>query len=187
MDAAPVALVVLVAAAVVVTGLLVAGGRRRSRQQGRPAVPAALPADRTTRRPGPALQIRDLPPAHRRRFTVEWQQVQEDAVTRPDTAVDAAQALAIEVLRERGYAVDDVETDVADHASVMGHYRSARRISALNDRGEATTNQLREALVHYRWLFDRLLGPPDGPRADQRGPTRHWSPSTRPPRRRERS
>lgn len=103
-------------------------------------------------------EVRELDRRRRQEYATRWRAVQEDFVDRPDHAVATAQTLVTEVLRERGYPVDDPDVVSVDHGEVMGEYRSAQAISALNDRGEATTEQLRQALVHYRALFGRLLG-----------------------------
>ncbi|HWH27514.1 MAG TPA: hypothetical protein VNU26_00895 [Mycobacteriales bacterium] len=159
-------LVVTWALAVTALGLLVAALHGRRQQQpsaparSRAAGPAASDERSARRRDG--VQVRDLPPAHRRRFQARWRQVQEDFVERPDAAVDAAHALVTEVLRERGYPVDERGVVPFDPTEVMVEYRSAQRIAALNDRGEATTDQLRQALVHYRSLFGRLLDTGEG-------------------------
>lgn len=106
-------------------------------------------------------EVRELGRRRREELAARWRAVQEDFVDRPDHAVATAQTLVTEVLRERGYPVDDPDVVSVDHGEVMGEYRSAQAISALNDRGEATTEQLRQALVHYRALFSSLLGADD--------------------------
>lgn len=116
------------------------------------------------------LDIRPLDPVRRDGFANRWRQTQEDFVDHPAEAVTAAQALVTEVMQERGYPVGDVDTQVrhvsVDHADVVEEYRAAHRISQLNDRKEATTEQLRQAMVHYRSLFGRLLDTGDGDRRD---------------------
>lgn len=109
-----------------------------------------------------ALDIRPLDPVRREGFATRWTQAQADFVDRPEEAVTAAQALVTEVMAERGYPVGDTEQQMkdlsVDHADVLDEYRSAHRISTMNDRHEATTEELRQAMVHYRSLFGRLLG-----------------------------
>jgi FtsZ-interacting cell division protein ZipA len=108
------------------------------------------------------LDIRPLDPMSRDRHAASWRQVQEQFVDRPAEAVTDAQTLVTRVMSERGYPVDDPDQQVkdlsVDHADVMDEFRSARQISELNDRKQATTEQLRQAMVHYRALFGRLLG-----------------------------
>jgi hypothetical protein len=112
------------------------------------------------------LDIRPLDPAACERYASNWRQVQEQFVDRPAEAVEDAQSLVTQVMTDRGYPVDDSASDVlsVDHADVMDEYRSARDISQLNRRQEATTEQLRQAMVHYRSLFGRLLESDGGQR-----------------------
>jgi hypothetical protein len=108
------------------------------------------------------LNIRDLAPAARERYANEWREVQVRFVDNPGGAVREADTLVQNVMRERGYPTDDFEQRAADisvdHPHVVEHYRAAHGIWAANERGEATTEDLRQSLVHYRSLFDELLG-----------------------------
>jgi hypothetical protein len=121
------------------------------------------------------LDIRSLEPQRRDMFAAEWRITQEDFVDRPGEAVRSANALVERVMQEVGYPVGDFEQmsrDLSvDHAQVMSEYRSAHDLSELNDRKEATTEQQRQAMVHYRSLFTELLDAGDGGDADsaQRG------------------
>jgi len=107
------------------------------------------------------LDIRPLEPAARDRFAADWRATQERFVDAPTQAVREAQTLVERVMQERGYPggdVDQMTRDVSvDHANVVEQYRAAHEISVLNDRREATTEQLRQAMVHYRSLFADLL------------------------------
>jgi hypothetical protein len=107
------------------------------------------------------LDIRPLEPQRRDAFSAEWRATQEEFVDRPSEAVRAANGLVERVMAERGYPVQDFDQmarDVSvDHANVVSEYRSAHEISQRNDSGEATTEQLRQAMVHYRSLFADLL------------------------------
>lgn len=109
-------------------------------------------------------QVRDLTPAERERFSERWTQTQADFVDDPSGAASSADRLVGEVMRERGYPLDDVEDRgdlvAADHADLAHHYRSAHAIGARAD--EASTEELRQAFVHYRALFTELLGSPGG-------------------------
>jgi hypothetical protein len=109
-------------------------------------------------------EIRDLTPAERDRFSERWTRAQADFVDDPAGAASSADALVGEVMRERGYPLDDVEDRgdlvAADHAELAHHYRSAHAIGSRAH--EASTEELRQAFVHYRALFTELLGTPDG-------------------------
>lgn len=121
------------------------------------------------------LDIRSLEPQRRDMFAAEWRITQEDFVDRPGEAVRSANALVERVMQEVGYPVGDFEQmsrDLSvDYAQVMSEYRSAHDLSELNDRKQATTEQQRQAMVHYRSLFTELLDAGDGGDADpaQRG------------------
>jgi hypothetical protein len=107
------------------------------------------------------LDIRPLSAEARERYADEWALVQEGFVDEPGDSVDKADSLVAKVMLERGYPVDDFETrtDMAavDHPDVVEHYRAAHKIRTANRTGDADTEQLRVAVVHYRWLFDALL------------------------------
>ena len=107
------------------------------------------------------LDIRPLAPATRQRYAGMWTDAQRRFVDAPGEAVREADVLVIEVMRERGYPMESFEqraSDVSvDHADVVENYRAAHAISLGNDRGLATTEDLRRAMVHYRALFDVLL------------------------------
>jgi hypothetical protein len=112
------------------------------------------------------LQLRELEPARRQELNSEWQQVQARFVDEPVLASSEAQVLVRRVLNERGYPTQDLDsqTDLVsvDHPEVVGDYREAVRRTRAGEKGEATTEDLREAMVHYRSLFSRLLGDGDG-------------------------
>jgi FtsZ-interacting cell division protein ZipA len=107
------------------------------------------------------LDIRPLAPGARDRFADRWRTVQERFVDDPNGAVRDAHTLVIEVMRERGYPTDDFEQRAADvsvdHPHVVENYRSAYDISRRAENGEADTEEQRQAMVHYRALFDELL------------------------------
>ncbi len=111
------------------------------------------------------LDIRPLEPESRDRYTAAWRQTQESFVDSPSSATREADLLVVQVMRERGYPMDDFEQRSADisvdHPEVVNDYRTAHRVSLANDNGEASTEDLREAMVHYRALFVRLLGSPN--------------------------
>lgn len=106
-------------------------------------------------------KIRALTSDERSRFTNLWQRVQAQFVDDPSTAVVEADVLVTELMTTRGYPMTDwehrVEDLTVDHPAVVNHYRQARDISRRQAGGGATTEDLRQALVHYRALFTDLL------------------------------
>ncbi|WP_068184438.1 hypothetical protein [Mycobacterium sp. UM_CSW] len=108
------------------------------------------------------LNIVPLKPAARSDFNVRWQQVQTTFVDDPATAVGVADRLVTEVMCERGYPIDDFDQRAADisvdHPQIVDYYRAAHGIHLAQQRGDVSTEQQREAFVHYRALFEKLLG-----------------------------
>jgi hypothetical protein len=108
-----------------------------------------------------SFEVRALDPKRREEFAVSWDRTQGHFVDDPAGAVAAAYRLVRTVMSERGYPPDELDrqTDLVsvDHPEVVGDYREAVRISDASGRGEASTEDLREAMVHYRSLFARLL------------------------------
>lgn len=108
------------------------------------------------------VELRELSPASRDRYVGEWRDIQTHFVDRPETAVDEADALVAQVMRERGYPVDDFETRAGlvsvDHPQLVEDYRHAHDVALRNRQRTAETEELREALLRYRSLFDALLG-----------------------------
>jgi hypothetical protein len=108
-----------------------------------------------------ALMIRPLVPADRERFEKSWDADQARFVDDPRGAVREADRLVAELMQVRGYPVADFEQRAADisvnHPNVVSEYRAARDIAERDARGEANTEQLRKAMVHYRALFRDLL------------------------------
>lgn len=107
------------------------------------------------------LNIRSLDPDERDGFAERWRSVQAQFVDDPAGATDEADRLVGEVMQTRGYPVGDFEQRAADvsvnHPRVVEHYRAAHEIALRNARGNADTEQLRQALVHFRALFEDLL------------------------------
>jgi hypothetical protein len=107
------------------------------------------------------LHIRPLPPRDRERFTEAWRKDQARFVDDPKGAVTEADKLITELMTIQGYPVSDFEQRVADisvdHAQVVDNYRAADAIARRHERGEATTEDLRKAMVYYRELFTELL------------------------------
>jgi FtsZ-interacting cell division protein ZipA len=109
------------------------------------------------------FEIRELEPAARDRYADRWRDAQRRFVDEPAPAVGEADALVMEVMRDRGYPVadefDQRAADVSvDHPEVVEHYRAAHDISGRATAGEASTEDLRQAMVHFRALFVELLG-----------------------------
>lgn len=108
-----------------------------------------------------AFDIHPLTVQERDRFQEQWRAVQAEFVDAPDTAVADADRLVQEVMNARGYPVGDFEQRAADvsveHADVVTHYRAAHDIALRNQEGKATTEDLRQATVQYRSLFEDLL------------------------------
>jgi FtsZ-interacting cell division protein ZipA len=124
------------------------------------------------------FEVRDLEPAARDRYAERWRSAQRRFVDQPGPAVGEADALVMEVMRERGYPVaDEFEQRAADvsvdHPEVVEHYRAAHEISGRATIGEASTEDLRQAMVHFRSLFDELLGADDASRAHEPRTTRN--------------
>lgn len=95
------------------------------------------------------------------RYRDEWNGIQQRFVDEPGRAVEQADRLVVRVMQERGYPVDDFEQradDVSvDHPEIVHHYREAHGIATAQARGQADTEQLRQAVTSYRALVDALL------------------------------
>ncbi len=113
-------------------------------------------------------KVRALTTDERGRFTNLWQRVQAQFVDDPSTAVVEADVLVTELMTTRGYPMSDwehrVEDLTVDHPAVVNHYRQARDISRRQVDGGTTTEDLRQALVHYRALFTDLLDDASSPK-----------------------
>ena len=107
------------------------------------------------------LDIVALSPSALTDFTTRWQRVQTTFVDHPATAVESVELLVTEVMRERGYPIDDFEQRAADisvdHPDIVENYRVAHGIHQEQQRGDVDTEQQRKAFVHYRALFEKLL------------------------------
>jgi hypothetical protein len=110
------------------------------------------------------LHIQPLPPSNRDRFAQAWQAVQARFVDAPRGAVAEADRLVTDVMKARGYPAweSDFEQraeDISvDYPQLVANYRAAADIAQHNKLGDATTEDLRRAMVYYRALFDDLLG-----------------------------
>ena len=107
------------------------------------------------------LDIVPLSPSARDRYVRDWETAQARFVDDPEGAVGDANELIQKVMADRGYPVDDFEQRAADlsvdHAEVVENYRAGHAIARRTVRGEADTEDLRQAMVHYRALFADLL------------------------------
>jgi hypothetical protein len=107
------------------------------------------------------ISIRPLPPAERDRYAEEWRHLQSRFVDDPPGSLTDADRLVADVMRARGYPLTDFERRAedlsVDHPGVVRNYRAAHAIALQHERGQASTEQLRQALVYYRDLFDDLL------------------------------
>ena len=107
------------------------------------------------------LDIRPLSPASLGGYVTRWRAVQTAFVDHPSSAVGEADLLVTEVMRERGYPVDDFDRQAADisvdHPTIVENYRAAHDINVAQQRGDVGTELQRQAFVHYRALFTKLL------------------------------
>lgn len=108
-----------------------------------------------------ALPLHPLSPEQRTGFLESWRSTQAHFVDDPAAAVREADRLVTEVMQARGYPMGTFEQRAADisvdHADVVDNYRNARDIAQRNDRGEGSTEDLRQSMVYYHRLFDDLL------------------------------
>lgn len=108
-----------------------------------------------------ALSIRPLDAAERDRYNGRWRKVQADFVDDPSEAISHADSLLGEVMSARGYPVRDFDQAAedlsVDHPLVVQHYRAAHEVALQHERGQADTEALRRAMIHYRELFEELV------------------------------
>ncbi len=107
------------------------------------------------------LNLRPVSAADRSRFSSSWESTQAHFVDEPSAAVADAQRLIDDAMKARGFPVGDFDQRAADisveHPYVVENYRAAHDIAEKNASGDADTEQLRQAMVHYRSLFDELI------------------------------
>ncbi len=110
------------------------------------------------------LNIRDLDPMEPGRFLKRWESVQSRFVDSPKGAVTEADDLVSSAMKARGYPVSDFDQRAADisvdHPRVVENYRSAHEIALRAGKDQATTEELRTAMIHYRSLFEELVQVP---------------------------
>jgi hypothetical protein len=132
---------------------------RRIEESGDRRVAERELTDREKRHAG--YDLRPLSDIDRTRYTQEWTVVQEQFVDRPGEAVATAEQLVVTVMRARGYPTDNFEQQAADlsveHAQVLDNYRSGHAIRARHEQAGVSTEELRQALTHYREMFEALL------------------------------
>jgi hypothetical protein len=168
-------LAIVVLIAIIVIGAAYARGRRaasaRIRQRFGPEYERAVLEHGSERRAEAQLadrekrveklNIRDLAPIERERFTNQWNSVQLRFVDSPKGAVAEADDLIVLLMQTRGYPMSDFDQRAADisvdHPVVVDNYRSAHTIAGRLRTGDATTEDLRKAMIHYRALFDEMV------------------------------
>ena len=111
------------------------------------------------------FDVKPLPEADRLRFANEWRELQERFVDQPAPAAAAADALVARVMEARGYPVRDFDAQAdlvsVDYPDTVENYRFAHAVQLRSQTEQASTEELREALLRYRSLFDELLRPED--------------------------
>jgi len=172
-------IIVGIVVAVIVVGAVVFGvmavlRRRRLQQRFGPEYDR-LVGERDSRREAEAeltererrvqgLDIQPLTAASQASYADQWTSIQEQFVDAPADAVTGAQLLVVAVMTERGYPVEQDDQVLADlsveHSATLDRYRAAEEISGKADAGTASTEDLRQAMVHYHALFADLLGEP---------------------------
>ncbi|MGB7624684.1 MAG: hypothetical protein WBN92_20250 [Terriglobia bacterium] len=111
------------------------------------------------------FHIRPLAPGDRARFVESWARIQARFVDGPGGAVTDADQLLGDVMSTRGYPVSDFEQRAADisvdHPLVLENYRAAHQCALRQTKGQASTEDLRQAMIHYRTLFEELVAEPE--------------------------
>lgn len=170
------AIIIVVVAVIIVAAIVMARRKQKSaqlkehfgpeydralQQHGNAAKAEAVLADREAR--VHKFTIRDLPATERTAYADEWAAVQRRFVDDPAMAVTEADRLVNRVMNSRGYPMADFDQRADDisvnYPGVVQNYRSARDIVGRHADGHASTEDLRQAMVYYRSLFDELLGP----------------------------
>ena len=108
-----------------------------------------------------AFELKPLTPGDRERFATTWRNVQAEFVDNPERAVTHADEVVGDVMTARGYPMSEFDQRSADlsvdHPVVVQNYRAAHDIALRHGRGEASTEDLRQAMIHYRALFDEMV------------------------------
>lgn len=195
----PTVIVLIVVVVLLLAGLAAAGvmlARRRSSQKlqerygteydreladtGDPRAAEARLKDREQR--VKSLEVRDLRPEEREHFDASWASIQRGFVDDPVTAVQQADVLVVDIMRTRGYPVDDFEQQAEDlsveHPEVVARYRDARGVRDATAHGPVDTEHQRHAVTSYRALVEALLGHSSVRHAQQSDPHANGSPTT---------
>jgi hypothetical protein len=170
----------LAAVALIVIVALIARGARRSRSEqlrdkfgneydhAVKATGSRAKAERELERRTEEVKrydIRPLTAQERDRYRGDWQRVEQHFLERPTTAVVEADETVSEIMRVRGYPMGDFEKHAADlsvtHPRVVEHYRAGHKIIGATP-GSSSTEDLRQAMLHYRALFEELIGETSG-------------------------
>ncbi|MGB7438079.1 MAG: hypothetical protein WBR26_14065 [Candidatus Acidiferrum sp.] len=117
------------------------------------------------------LKIRSVNPAERTGFQEDWRKVQARFVDDPSGALNDADRLIGQVMSAEGYPMNEFEQQAADisvdHPRVVENYREGHKIAINNVQKRATTEELRKAMIHYRTLFEDLVGQPEWAQAER--------------------
>lgn len=182
MNSSPVMIVVLVVALIAIAAIVWGISRKRRSQQLRERFGPEY--DRVVRREGDIRKgegvlefrekrrekfaLRPLSDSDRSSFLYRWNDVQSRFVDDPKGAVTLADSLVTDAMQARGYPMGDFEQRAADisvdHPVVVENYRAAHEIALRHSKGQASTEDLRQAMVHYRRLFQELLDQPQSNR-----------------------
>ena len=168
-----VVVVVIVAVAIVAIAFLTSRKRRsmRLRERFGPEYDRVLRQEGDARKAEGVLEFREkrrekfkihpLSPTDKSSFTTRWNEVQARFVDDPKGATTVADSLVTDVMQTRGYPIGEFEQRAADisvdHPIVVENYRAAHQIAMRHSAGKASTEDLRQAMVHYRVLFQELL------------------------------
>ena len=169
------AIIVVIVAVLVVVAVLLVTRRRKTEhlkqkfgseydrvvhQHGDPRRAETLLAEREKR--VSSFELRTLPPVERERYAKQWALVQRKFVDDPKGAVNEADRLVTEVMNARGYPMSEFNQRAEDisvnYPNAVGNYRAAREIVVRRGKGQSSTEDLRKAMVHFRSLFEELLG-----------------------------
>lgn len=170
---ATVAIIVVIVVIIAVAGFVAMAARRRRLKKRFGPEYDRLVADEQSQRRAEAelasrerrvrrLDIRPLSAAARTEYVTQWASIQERFVDHPASAVSQAQQLVTAVLHDRGYPTEGYEQILADlsveHARNLEQYRAAHALSDASANGQASTEDMRQAMIHYRAMFSDLLG-----------------------------
>jgi hypothetical protein len=175
MDSASIIILSIVAATVIVAGLVLMIVRKRQtqnlRKQFGPEYDRVVSRVGDTRRAEQVLEFRQkrrekfivypLSQTDRSNFRYRWNEVESRFAGDPKGAVNMAESLVTDVMQARGYPTADFDQQAADisveHPVVVQNYRAAHEIALRYRRGQASTGDLRNAMAHYRALFQEIL------------------------------